>query len=83
MTVITNIFCTVAIIIRLLRISGFNKAFKTYRGILEVLIESAILYTSIYLIYIGLEVYTTYITDEWDVRSYYAESLANVVTVFT
>lgn len=80
-TVFTNVFCTVAIIFRILSVNGFTKSLKTYHGILEILIESAILYTSVYLIYIGMEVYTTYVTSEWDVRLYYPESLANVITV--
>ena len=80
-TVFTNVFCTGAIIFRILRVTGLTKSLKTYQGILEIVIESAILYTLIYLIYIGLDVYTIYFTDKWDVRYYYPESLAHVITV--
>lgn len=71
-TVFTNVFCTVAIIYRLLTVTGFMKALKTYHGLLEILVESAILYTSIYLIQIGLYVHTSYFTEEWDQRTFYA-----------
>ena len=80
-TVFTNIFCTFAIIHRFISISGFSKSFKTYHGILEIVIESSVLYTSIYLIQIGLYVYSMYFADECNLRFYYAEALANVVTV--
>lgn len=77
----TNIFCTAAIIYRLISVGGWIKALKTYRGILEIFIESAILYTTIYLIQIGLNVYATYFSPTWDERYFYVQSLCNVITV--
>ena len=80
-TVFTNIYCTSAIIYGIVSLNGFIKAFRTYHGILEILIESAIMYTAIYLVQIGLDVYTTYFTTKWDTRYFYAQALATVITV--
>lgn len=80
-SVFTNIFCTVSIIYRILTLSGYAKALKTYHGILEILVESALLYTVIYLIQIGLRVYGTYFASRWDPRFLYGQSLTNVITV--
>lgn len=80
-SVFTNIFCTVSIIYRIITLSGYAKALKTYHGILEILVESALLYTVIYLIQIGLRVYGTYFASRWDPRFLYGQSLTNVITV--
>lgn len=82
-TVLTNLFCTTAIIYRITRISGWRKSLETYRGLMEILVESSILYTAIYVIRIGLQIYTQYFTEEIDERLLYAHVLALSITVCT
>ena len=81
-TVFTNIFCTTTITYRVVSVNGFARSFKRYRGVLEILIESAVLYTAIYVLQIGLTVYTSYFTDKWDYGFSYAQALCNIITVF-
>lgn len=80
-TVLTNIFCTGAIVYRLIRVSGWRKAAKTYHRIVEILIESSILYTAVYMIRIGLEIHGQYFTKELDERLRYAQALGYSITV--
>ncbi|KAF9023656.1 hypothetical protein BDZ89DRAFT_1069671 [Hymenopellis radicata] len=50
MTVTTNSLCTVLILFRIVRrVSGLGASFKTYRGIIEILVESAAMYAIIYI----------------------------------
>ncbi len=49
MTVATNSLCTTLILIRIMQVSGISAGLKTYRGIIEILIESAALYAVVYL----------------------------------
>lgn len=81
MTLFTNIFCTAAIIQRLVSVGGWAKALKTYRGVMEIFVESAILYTTAYFTQIGMSVYATYFSPTWDTRYFYVHSLCNVITV--
>ena len=81
-TVLTNIFCTSAIVYRPIRVSGWRKAAKTYHRIVEILIESSILYTTIYVIRIGLHIHTQYFTEELDNRVYFAQALVYSITVY-
>lgn len=80
-TVITNIFCTTAIICRIVVASGWRKSLKTYRGLIEILVESSFLYTAIYMIRIGLEIHTQYFTKELDERFVFAQTLGYSITV--
>ncbi|KAF9038937.1 hypothetical protein BDZ89DRAFT_1061061 [Hymenopellis radicata] len=41
MTVATNSLCTILILFRIVRVSGLGASLKTYRGIIEILVESA------------------------------------------
>ena len=82
-TVITNIFCTTAIICRIVVVSGWRKSLKTYRGLMEILVESSILYTAIYMITIGLNIHTQYFTEKLDERVQFAEALGYSITVCT
>ncbi|KAF8917205.1 hypothetical protein CPB85DRAFT_1286486 [Mucidula mucida] len=59
MTLFTNLFCTSAIIFRIIRLTGLSRAFRTYHGIIEILSESALLYTVIYTVYIGMYIHDT------------------------
>ena len=82
-TVLTNIFCTTAIVYRPIRVSGWRKAAKTYHRIVEILIESSILYTAIYVIRIGLQIRSQYFTNKVDERLRYAQALGYSITVYT
>lgn len=80
-TVVTNVFCTAAIICRIASVSGWRKSLKTYRGLIEILIESSVLYTAIYMIKIGLQVHTQYFTEELDERVAFAHAVGFSITV--
>lgn len=80
-TVITNIFCTTAIIWRIAGVSGWRNSFKTYRGLMEILIESSVLYTTIYMVRIGLNIHTQYFTEQLDERVQFAQALGFSITV--
>ena len=49
MTVATNSLCTILILFRIVRVSGLGASLKTYRGIIEILLESAAMYAIIYI----------------------------------
>ncbi|KAF9028130.1 hypothetical protein BDZ89DRAFT_1066287 [Hymenopellis radicata] len=49
MTVATNSLCTVLILFRIVWVSGLGASLKTYRGIIEILVESAAMYAIIYI----------------------------------
>lgn len=74
-TVLTNIFCTTAIVYRIVVVSGWRKSFKTYHRLMEILIESSVLYTAVYAIRIGLQIHAQYFTEEHDQRMYFAQAL--------
>lgn len=81
-TVLTNIFCTSTITARIIGVSGWRKSLKTYRRLMEILIESSILYTAIYVIRIGLQIYAQYLTEKLDERTYYPQALGYSIMVF-
>ncbi|KAF9001788.1 hypothetical protein BDZ89DRAFT_1081615, partial [Hymenopellis radicata] len=56
MTVATNSLCTGLILFRIVRVSGLGASLKTYRGIIEILVESAAIF------YTGAAVMTAYPT---------------------
>ena len=80
-TVLTNSYCTVAIIARICLVGGFRKALKTYHGLLEILIEDHVMYAVVYIVWIGLQVHTLYFTLEWDRRVAYPTAVGNVIVV--
>ncbi|KAF9038928.1 hypothetical protein BDZ89DRAFT_1110222 [Hymenopellis radicata] len=47
MTVATNSVCTILILFRIVRISGLGASLKTYRGIIEILVESAAIFMTL------------------------------------
>ncbi|KAF9021392.1 hypothetical protein BDZ89DRAFT_1042818 [Hymenopellis radicata] len=49
MTVATNSLCTALILFRIVWVSGLGASLKTYRGIIEILVESAAMYAIIYI----------------------------------
>ncbi len=52
LTVAVNISTTSLIIFRILSVGGL-KAVRTYRGIIEVLVESAFLYSATYIVFLA------------------------------
>ncbi len=69
-----NILTTSLIIIRILCVGGFKHA-RTYRGIIEIMVESAVLYSGIYIVYFSL-----YVGSD-GYAFFYVEGLVNAVTV--
>ncbi|KAF9019355.1 hypothetical protein BDZ89DRAFT_1116799 [Hymenopellis radicata] len=59
-TASTNILTTSLIIYRILSVTGF-KGVRTYRGIIEILVESAFLYSTTYIIYLAVCVHDFYV----------------------
>lgn len=82
-TVVTNIFCTVAIIYRIVGVSGWRRSLKTYHNLMEILIESSIMYTVVYAIRIGMQIHSHYFTEELDERALFAKALGASITVCT
>ncbi|KAF9027126.1 hypothetical protein BDZ89DRAFT_1160944 [Hymenopellis radicata] len=60
MTVATNSLCTVLILFRIVRVSGLGASLKTYRGIIEILVESAAMYAIIYIALLIVYAYQFY-----------------------
>lgn len=79
-TVFVNVYCTFVILFRIVRVRGLRKSLAVYRGIIEILLESAVLYTGVYLAYIGLDVHTVYFVDGLDQRAVYVLALLPAVT---
>ncbi|KAF9012900.1 hypothetical protein BDZ89DRAFT_1167133 [Hymenopellis radicata] len=77
-TAFTNVLTTFLIIFRILSFGGLRIAW-TYHGLLEILIESAFLFSATYILYLVLLVrdfYLPYLSS----TSYYAYGLLNAVT---
>ncbi len=81
MTLFTNLFCTSAIIFRIIRLTGLSRAFRTYHGIIEILSESALLYTVIYTVYIGMYIHDTSSGAEFAQCYSYPATLLGPITV--
>ncbi len=60
MTVATNSLCTLLILFRIVRVSGIGASLKTYRGIIEILLESAAMYAIIYIALLVVYAYEFY-----------------------
>ncbi|KAF9026906.1 hypothetical protein BDZ89DRAFT_1134489 [Hymenopellis radicata] len=60
MTMVTNSLCTFLILFRIVRVRGVGAGIKTYRGIIEILIESAVMYTIIYTALLVVYAYEFY-----------------------
>ncbi|KAF9004157.1 hypothetical protein BDZ89DRAFT_1145743 [Hymenopellis radicata] len=76
-TVVTNLLTTFLIIFRILSVGGL-KTIRTYRGIIEVLVESAFLYSATYTILLALSVHDGYAAP-YD-SNWYLFALLNAVT---
>lgn len=80
-TIVTNGLCTFLIVHRIVSVGGWAKSLKTYRGIIELLVESALAYSIIYLVLVilyGLDLYS----GKWYKLSYrYPWTLVNSITV--
>ncbi|KAF9026914.1 hypothetical protein BDZ89DRAFT_1067247 [Hymenopellis radicata] len=60
MTVVTNSLCTFLILFRIMKVKGVGASLRTYRGIIEILVESAAMYSAIYIALLGVHAYETY-----------------------
>ncbi|KAF8883596.1 hypothetical protein CPB85DRAFT_1338534 [Mucidula mucida] len=54
MIVSTNTLCTLLILGRILFLIGWRQAVKTYRGIVAIMVESALLYSGAFIIHIAM-----------------------------
>ncbi len=54
LTLATTLMCTLLIVYRILSVGGIKAGLRTYRGVVEVIVESAALYSTILIIYISL-----------------------------
>ncbi len=77
MTVATNILCTGSIVLRIIYIS---RTIRTYRGIIEILVESAMLYSVTYITYIAVYAYA-YNDVSFNESHYYPGAMLSAVTV--
>lgn len=50
----TTLMCTLLIMYRILSVGGIKAGLRTYRGVVEVIVESAALYSIALIIYISL-----------------------------
>lgn len=81
MTVATNSICTLLILYRIVRISGVSASLKTYRGIFEILIESAAMYSVIYITLLVVYAYEYY-GDEAVMQAYsFPQAMSVSITV--
>lgn len=78
-TAALNVLTTSLILIRILSIGGIKSA-RTYRGLIEILIESALLYSVVYIVYLALYVRDFY-NPHLSTANWYAGSFLNTVTV--
>ncbi|KAF9030234.1 hypothetical protein BDZ89DRAFT_1132536 [Hymenopellis radicata] len=74
----TNVLTTFLIIFRILSLGGLKSA-RTYRGLLEILVESAFLYSATYIIYLVLLLRDFHLP-YWSYTSDYMYGLINAVT---
>ncbi|KAF9015894.1 hypothetical protein BDZ89DRAFT_1076084, partial [Hymenopellis radicata] len=64
MTVVTNSLCTLLILFRVVCVGGVRASLKTYRGMIEILVESAFMYALVYsalLVVYAYEFYSPYV----------------------
>ncbi|KAF9004156.1 hypothetical protein BDZ89DRAFT_621971 [Hymenopellis radicata] len=78
-TAATNILTTSLIIYRILSFAGLRGA-RTYRGIIEIFIESAFLYSATYVVYLAITVHDFYVP-YWAFGNWYIAAFVNSVTV--
>ncbi|KAF9024959.1 hypothetical protein BDZ89DRAFT_1162012 [Hymenopellis radicata] len=80
MTVATNSLCTVLILFRIVRVSGLGASLKTYRGIIEILVESAAMYAIIYIALLIAYAYQFYTGVTVMTANYYPEVISFSIT---
>ncbi|KAF8904248.1 hypothetical protein CPB85DRAFT_1437918 [Mucidula mucida] len=71
MTVVTNTVCTALILYRMLRFNDAGVSIRTYRGIIELLVESAVVYSLIYITLLVVYAYEFYTPDLPFMRWYF------------
>ncbi|KAF9019344.1 hypothetical protein BDZ89DRAFT_321363 [Hymenopellis radicata] len=77
-TAATNILTTSLIIYRILSVTGLRGA-RTYRGVIEILVESAFLYSAIYVVNLAITVHDFY-APYWAFGNLYVAAFVNSVT---
>ncbi len=80
-TVLTNCLCTFLIIYRIVRVSGLLASLRTYRGIIEMLIESALMYSISYTAFLVAFGYEFTSPEASPSYSLYPAILSNSITV--
>ncbi len=78
-TASVNILTTSLIIIRIISLVGLKRT-RTYRGLIEIMVESAFLFSATYLVYLALyarDFYLPYFSS----KSLYAQGMLNAVAV--
>ena len=78
LTLATNIIGTALVIICIVRVTGVGS--RTYAGIIEILVESSLLYSVTYLVYLVLYVHDTYVPYLSD-TSYFPSAMLSAVIV--
>ncbi|KAF9038879.1 hypothetical protein BDZ89DRAFT_1129622 [Hymenopellis radicata] len=78
MIVVTNSLCTLLIVGRIIFLIGWRPALKTYRGIVTIILESALLYSGAFIIRIGMV--TSLDEDSWNSSSLYVDALLPSIT---
>ncbi|KAF9004958.1 hypothetical protein BDZ89DRAFT_1145379 [Hymenopellis radicata] len=73
-----NIITTSLILIRILSVGGLRLA-RTYRGLVEILVESACMYSTTYVIYLAVYLQKVHAT-HWSSSAWYVYAFMNAVT---
>lgn len=79
LTVTVNLLSTGLILFRIVRVTGVGQA-RTYRGVIEILVESAILYSLAHLIYLAMYVHGIH-SRHLETGDFYPNALLPAVTV--
>ncbi|KAF9025742.1 hypothetical protein BDZ89DRAFT_1114132 [Hymenopellis radicata] len=77
-TAATNLFTTSLIIFRIFSVVGIKNS-RTYRGLIEILVESALLYSVTYITYLGVFARENGLS-YWRFGNWYLEAFLNAVT---
>ena len=78
LTLITNILGTALVIIQIVRVTGVRS--RTYVGIVEILVESSLLYSVTHLVFLALYVHDTHVP-YYSFADYYPQAMLPAVTV--
>lgn len=79
LTVVTNILSTGLIVYRIIRVTAPRER-KSFRGVIEILIESSLLYSVTYAVYLAVWAYANY-NWNWVNSDLYPSAFLPAVTV--